>query len=152
MVKSGRLPEFYPIALRISDPAESADALHGLRFVIHYRTPISQLREHRVQVPDPEVQHGLLGVRTEVVGPGLKCREDRKSLPLTPYTVVIGVKPQEIPLPGRKRRRVSGSQEVPTYSNHAFHIGIVPRLTRTCSFSRFLSLSGCASLTAGSES
>jgi hypothetical protein len=34
---SGRLPEFDPVAFRISDPAESTDTVHSLRLVGHVR-------------------------------------------------------------------------------------------------------------------
>jgi hypothetical protein len=41
--------------------------------------------EHRIQVADPEVEHGLLGAGPEVAGPGLERREHRQPAFLTPH-------------------------------------------------------------------
>src|SRR6516162_7892840 len=88
--RSGGLPQLDPIALRIGDPAEPADTLHALRLVGHVRSLGAQLREHRVQVADPEVEHGLLGAGPEVAGIGLERREHRQPGSLTPQAVLIG--------------------------------------------------------------
>src|SRR3954470_12055640 len=56
---SGGLPQLDAIALRIGDPAESTDALHVLRFLDRACSLGAQLREHGIQVADPEVEHGL---------------------------------------------------------------------------------------------
>jgi hypothetical protein len=50
-----------------------------------------QLREHRIQVANPEIEHGLLGAGPEVAGPGLERREHRQPGFLTPQAVLIGV-------------------------------------------------------------
>jgi hypothetical protein len=89
--QSGGLPQLDPIALRIGDPAEPADALHALRFFGHLRSLGTQLREHRIQVADPEVEHRLLGAGAEVVGFGLERREHRRTGSLMPQAVLIGV-------------------------------------------------------------
>ena len=70
--RSGGLPQLDSVALRVGDPAEPADTLHVLRLAGHVRSLGAQLREHHIQVADPEVEHGLLGARTEVVGPGFE--------------------------------------------------------------------------------
>lgn len=54
--RSGGLPQFDPVTLRIGDPAEPADTRHLLRLFSHVRSLGTQLREHRVQVADPEVE------------------------------------------------------------------------------------------------
>src|SRR5450432_3622085 len=81
---SGGLPELDPVALRIGDPAEPADALHFLRLLRHVGSVGPQLREHRVEVAYPEVEHGLLAAGPEVVGVGLEGREDRRPCLLAP--------------------------------------------------------------------
>src|SRR5205814_1824558 len=53
---SAGLPQLDPIALRIGDPAESTDPLHILSLLGHVRSLGVQLREHRIQVADPEVE------------------------------------------------------------------------------------------------
>src|SRR5437588_496401 len=58
-VRSGGLPQLDPVVLRIGDPAEPADTLHVLRLFGHVRSLGAQLREHRIQIADPEVEHGL---------------------------------------------------------------------------------------------
>jgi hypothetical protein len=57
--RSVRLPQLDPVALGIGDPAEPADTLHVLRLLSHVRSLGAQLREHRIQVADPEVEHGV---------------------------------------------------------------------------------------------
>src|SRR5215470_17501726 len=74
---SAGLPQLDPIALRIGDPAGSTDTLHVLSLLGHVRSLGAQLREHRVQVADTEVEHGLLGAGAEVLGLGLERREHR---------------------------------------------------------------------------
>src|SRR5215469_6088937 len=96
---SGGLPELDPVALGIGDPAEPADAFHVLRFFGHVRSLGAQLREHGVQVADPEVEHGLLGAGPEVPGFGLECREHRRPASLPPQAVVVGVQAQAIAVP-----------------------------------------------------
>jgi hypothetical protein len=73
--RSGGLPELDPIAVGIGDPAESTDSFHVLRLFSHVRSRGAKLREHRTQVAEPEVEHGLLGTGPEVVGLGLERRE-----------------------------------------------------------------------------
>ena len=124
--RSGGLPQLDPIALRIGDPAESADTLHVLRFLGHVRSLGGQLREHRIQVADPEVEHGLLGAGPEVAGPGLERREHRQAGSLTPQAVLIGVQAQAIAIPRAQGRRVGGPHEVSTDSKHTFHAAILP--------------------------
>ena len=89
--QSGWLPQLDPIALRIGDPAESTDTLHFLGLFRHVRSLGAQLREHRIQVTDAKVEHGLLGARPEVVGLGLERREHRRPGNLAPQAVLIGV-------------------------------------------------------------
>src|ERR1700729_2742961 len=124
--RSGGLPQFDPIALEIGDPAESTDTLHVLRLFSHVCSLGAQLREHRVQVADPEVEHGLLGAGPEVVGLGLERREHRQPGLLTPQAVLIGVQAQAIAIPRAQGRRVGGPQEVSADSNHTFHAVILP--------------------------
>src|SRR5262245_37544312 len=102
---SGGLPELDPIALGIGDPAESTDTLHVLRLLSHIRTLGAQLREHRVQVADSEVEHGLLGAGREVVGLGLEGREDRQPGFLTPEAVLISVEAQAVAIPRAQGHR-----------------------------------------------
>src|SRR6478735_12255657 len=61
-----RLPELDAVALRVGHPAEPADAGHVLGLVRDLRPGGAQLREHRIQVADPEVQHRLLVAGAEV--------------------------------------------------------------------------------------
>jgi multicomponent Na+:H+ antiporter subunit D len=89
--RSGGLPQLDPVALGIGDPAEPADALQVMRLFSHVRSLGAQLREHRIQVADPEVEHGLLGTGPEVAGLGLERREHRQPGSLTPLAVLIGV-------------------------------------------------------------
>src|SRR5580698_4402312 len=124
--RSGGLPQLDPIALGIGDPAESTDALHVLRLFSHVRSPGAQLREHRIQIADPEVEHGLLGAGPEVLGPGLESREHRWPGSLTPQAVLIGVQAQAIAIPRAQGRRVGGPHEVPADSKHTFHAAILP--------------------------
>ena len=126
MTRSGGLPQLDPVALRIGDPAEPADTLHVLRLAGHVRSLGAQLREHRIQVADPEVEHGLLGAGPEVAGPGLERREYRRPGSLTPQAVLIGVQAQAIAIPRAQGRRVGGPHEVPADSKHTFHAAILP--------------------------
>ena len=98
-VGSGGLPQFDSIALRIGDPGEPTDTLHVLGLLGHVRSLAAQLRKHRIQVANPEIDHGLLGAGPEVVGLGLECREHRRAGPRMPQTVVIGVQAQVIAIP-----------------------------------------------------
>src|SRR5215831_19154764 len=125
--RSGGLPQLDPIALGIGDPAEPADTLHFLRFLIHVRSLAAQLRKHRIQVADPEVEHGLLGAGPEVAGPGLERREHRQPGPLTPHAVLIGVQAQAIAIPRTQGRRVGGPHEIPTDPKHTFHAAHLAR-------------------------
>src|SRR5438034_10707159 len=86
---SARLPQLYPIALRIGDPAESTDTLHVLSLLGHVRSLGAQLREHRIQIADTEVEHGLLGAGAEVLGLGLERREHCHPGFGTPQAVLI---------------------------------------------------------------
>src|SRR5262249_48321071 len=95
----GGLPQLDPVALRIGDPAEPADTLHVLRFPGHVRSLGAQLREHRIQVTDPEVEHGLLGAGPEIPGLGLERREYRRPGSLMPHAGLIGVQAQAIAIP-----------------------------------------------------
>ena len=124
--RSGGLPQLDPIALRIGDPAEPADTLHVLRFVGHVRSHGAQLRDHRIQVADPEVEHGLLGAGPEVAGLRFERREHRRPGSLTPQAVLIRVQAQAIAIPRAQGRRVGGPDEVSTDSKHTFHAAIVP--------------------------
>ena len=124
--RSGGLPQLDPIALGIGDPAESTDTLHVLRLLGHVRSLGAQLREHRIQVADPEVEHGLLGAGPEVVGLGLERREHRRPGFLTPQAVLIGVQAQAIAIPRAQGHRVGGPHEVSTDSQHTFHVAILP--------------------------
>ena len=92
----------------------------------HVRSLGAQLREHRIQVADPEVEHGLLGTGTEVVGFGLERREHRRPGSLTPQAVLVGVQAQALAIPGAQGRRVGAPQEVSTDSEHTFHAAILP--------------------------
>ena len=69
-MRSGRLAKLDAIAFRIGDPAEAADPFRLLRLLGDVRSVGAQLREHRIQVADPEVEHGLLGAGPEIVGFG----------------------------------------------------------------------------------
>src|SRR5580693_9063082 len=113
-MRSGGLPQLDAIALGIGDPAEPADALHVLRLLSHVRSLGAQLREHRIQVADPEVEHGLLGAGPEVAGLGLERSEYRRPALLTPQAVLIGVQAQAIAVPRAQGHRVSGPHEVAT--------------------------------------
>src|SRR5450432_366309 len=124
--RSGGLPQLDPIARGISDPAEPADTLHVLRLFSYVRSLGAQLREHRIQVADPEVEHGLLGAGPEVAGLGLERREHRRPGFLTPQAVLLGVQAQAIAIPRAQGRRVGGPHEVSTDSKHTFHAAILP--------------------------
>ena len=86
-----RLPQLDPIAFGVSHPRESPDPFHVLRLFSHVRALQAQLREHRVHIPDSEVDHGLLGSGPEVVGLGLERRKHGQSNHLTPQTDLIRV-------------------------------------------------------------
>ena len=102
------------------------DILHVLRRFSHVRSLGAQLGEHRVQVADPEVEHGLLGAGPEVVGLGLERREHRRPGRLTPQAVLISVQAQAVAVPGAQGRRVGGPQEISTDSKHMFHAASLP--------------------------
>src|SRR3569833_4755474 len=129
VTRSAGLPQFDPIALRISDPAESTDFLHLLGLLGHVRALGAQLGEHRVQVTDTEVEHRLLGAGAEVIGVGLERREHRRPDVLVPQAVLIGGQSQVIAIPGTQGDRVGSPQEVPTHSQHTFHLAILPGRT-----------------------
>src|SRR6059036_817176 len=80
---------------------------------------LAQLREHRIQVAGPEVEHGLLGAGPEVVGLGIERREHRRPGFLAPQAVLVGVQAQAIAIPRAQGRRVGGPHEVSTDSEHA---------------------------------
>jgi hypothetical protein len=73
----------------------------------------AQLREHRIQIADPEVEHGLLGAGPEVAGLGLERREDRQPGFLTPQAVLIGVQAQAIAVPRAQGRRTAARMKYP---------------------------------------
>ena len=87
--QSDGLPQLDAIALRIGDPAEATDTVHVLLFFSHVRSFGAQLGEHRIQVADPEVEHGLLGAGPEVVGLGLECRKHRRPGSLRPKAAAV---------------------------------------------------------------
>src|SRR3954454_4872816 len=120
-VDLARLPQLDPIALRIDDPTEATHALHLLRLVGYVCPLAPQLRKHRVEVANPEVEHGLLLVRSEVAGPGLERCKHRRAGFRIPQTVLVCVQPEAVSVPRPECRRVGGAQEVPTYADHAFH-------------------------------
>ncbi len=122
----GGLPELDAVALGIGDPAEAADAFHLLDVVDDIGALVAELGEHGVEVADPEVEHGLLRSRPEVVGPGFERREDGGARLLLPQAVLVGIEAEAVPVPGAQRRRVLGADEVTTDSEHAFHAVIVP--------------------------
>src|ERR1700691_2143669 len=124
--RSGGLPELDSVALGIGDPAEPADALHGLGLADHIRSLGAQLRQHRFQVADPEVKHGLLSAGPEIIGPGIERREHRRPVSLTPQAVLIGVQAQAVAIPSAQGGRVGGPDEVPADSKHTFHAAILP--------------------------
>src|SRR6476469_8911411 len=76
LARLGGLPQLDAVARGVGDPAEAADAVHVLGHVCHVGALVAELGEHGVEVADPEVEHGLLGRGTEVVGPLLERRED----------------------------------------------------------------------------
>src|SRR4051794_12929156 len=112
--------------LGIGDPAEPADTLHVLRLGRHVRALGAQLGEHRVEVADPEVEHGLLVPGPEVARLGLERREHRRPAVLTPEAVLVGVQAQAFAVPGAESLRVTSAQEVPTDPEHAFHAASLP--------------------------
>src|SRR5580658_5184459 len=124
--RSGGLPQLDPVALGIGDPAEAADTLHVLRLLSYVRSLSAQLREHRIQVTDPEVEHGLLGAGPEVTGLGLERREHRRPGGLAPQAVLVGVQAQAIAVPRAQGRRVGGPHEVPADSKYTLHAAILP--------------------------
>src|SRR5215471_4166529 len=93
---SAGLPQLDSVALRIGHPAESANTLHVLSLLGHVRSPGAQLREHRVQVADTEVEHRLLSTGAEILGVGLEGCEHRRPGFRTPQAVFIGVQAQAI--------------------------------------------------------
>jgi hypothetical protein len=66
--------------LGIGDPAESTDTLHVLRLFSQVRSLGAQLREHRIQVADPEVDHRLLSA-----GPFMALDEDGRIAEMSEY-------------------------------------------------------------------
>src|SRR4051812_4312494 len=120
------LPELDAIAVGIGNPAESTDTLHLLRFLGHARALGAQLREHRVQVANPEVEHRLLSARPEVVGLGLERREHRRAGCLVPQAVLIGVQSQAIAVPRAQCLRIPGPHEVTADSKHTLDAAILP--------------------------
>jgi hypothetical protein len=70
-----RFPELETVALRVIGPAEAPEFMAFDPVVnTHFRS--SKLREHCVQVDDPEVHHGLLLRPAKIVGTGRKGRPD----------------------------------------------------------------------------
>src|SRR6185437_13078832 len=125
-MRSGGLPELDPVTFGIGHPAEPADTVHLLGVFSHVRSLGTQLRDHGIQVTDPEVEHGLLGAGPEVAGLGLERREYRRPGFLAPQAVLIGVQTQAIAIPRAQGRRVGGAHEVPADSKHTFHAAILP--------------------------
>ncbi|MGA8465881.1 MAG: hypothetical protein WB688_17070, partial [Trebonia sp.] len=83
-----------------------------------------QLRDHRIQVADTEVEHRLLGAGAEVLGLGLEGREHRNPGFLMPQAVLIGVQTQAVAIPRPQGHRVGGPHEVSANSKHTFHAAI----------------------------
>src|SRR5690242_18582994 len=108
-MRSGGLPELDPVTFGIGHPAEPADTVHLLRVFSHVRSLGTQLRDHGVQVADPEVEHGLLRTGPEVAGLGLERREYRRPGFLAPQAVLIGVQTQAIAIPRAQGRRRAAS-------------------------------------------
>src|SRR5215831_18846058 len=123
---SAGLPQLDPIALRIGDPAKPTDTFHVLSLLGHVRSLGAQLRKHRIQVADTEVEHGLLGAGAKVLGLGLEHREHCHPGFLTPQAVLIGVQPQAIAIPRPQGHRVGGPHEVSANAKHTFHVAILP--------------------------
>jgi AcrR family transcriptional regulator len=119
-LRSG-LPELDPVALRVDDPAESAHALEVLHLGRDLGPVTAQLGQHGVQVADPEVEHGLLGGRAEVVGVGRERRERGDARLRMPDAVLVGVEAEGLAVPGPEGFRVFGSEEVPADAGHSFH-------------------------------
>src|SRR3954449_4008847 len=102
----GGLPQLDAIALRIDRPVEPPDAGELLGLADHRDAVRPELLEHRVEVPDAEVQHPPLLRTAEVVGVGRKRREHGRSLLGPPHAVVgtfdINVHAEDVAIPARQ--------------------------------------------------
>jgi hypothetical protein len=90
------VPQLDPVPLRIGNPTESADTFHDLHVINDVGALGSQLREHGIEVVNPEVDHRRLGAGAEVVGLIFERGEDSRARRLVPQAVVIGVQAQNL--------------------------------------------------------
>src|SRR4051812_39615039 len=107
-MRSAGLPQLHPIALGISGPAESPDTVHVLGLFRYVGALGPQLRKHRVEVADAEVEHRLLGAGAEVLRVGLESREHRRSGFLMPHAVLVGLQAEAFAIPRTEGHRIRG--------------------------------------------
>jgi hypothetical protein len=72
-----RLPQFDRIAVRIGKVGKAAIRLR-LRMELYSDAGLFELRDHGVEIPDPEIDHPLTRGVAKIVGVGGKWREDRR--------------------------------------------------------------------------
>ena len=125
-------PRARAVAFGVDRPTEAADAVEQLDPLVDLGTGLAQLREHRVEVSNPEVDHDLLLGPAEVVAvlrKGSPHRRPRLLLPQHVTTFQARVDTKVFGVPRSHALRVRRSEENATDACDTFHASLLQSKT-----------------------